>query len=69
MKVRVKGAAAKVVVPGLGILETNTWTDVTPEQEARFALTNGRTLEEAASVEGSLYEVKAKQKAISEEAE
>jgi hypothetical protein len=68
MKVRVRGAASHVVAPGLGIVETNTWFEVTDEQAATFLRESGGTLEEAASVLGSLYEVK-KQKSNSEEAE
>ena len=47
MKVKVVGGAPSVAVPGLGIVNTNEWVEVTKEQEARFERVTGRTLEES----------------------
>jgi hypothetical protein len=49
MKVKVIGGAPSVAVPGLGIVTTNEWFEVTDEQATRFQRLTGKTLEESTS--------------------
>ncbi len=48
MKVKVTSNSPSLVeVMGLGLVEPNTWFEVTPEQEAAFESLQGKTLEES----------------------
>ncbi len=48
MKVKVtRNSSSPVEVMGLGLIEPNTWVEVTPEQEAAFEALQGKTLEES----------------------
>lgn len=61
MKVKVfANTSAPVAIPGLGLIEPNTWVDVDKEQARRFELFTGKSLKDA-SIRGR-FEVKEKEK-------
>lgn len=56
LKLKVIANSPQVEVPGLGLVESNTWTDVSEEAQAKFLQVSGKTLEDA-HVDGR-FEVK-----------
>jgi len=60
MKIRIVSGTPEVAVDGLGLIETNSWHEVTKEQEEAFERIHGKKLSEAFEVK---KEVKVKKEA------
>lgn len=50
MKIKIMSGTPEVAVPGLGIIKTNDWHEVTMEQEEAFERFHDRKLSEAFEV-------------------
>ena len=46
-KVKVTSGAPQVAVPGLGVLETGTWVEISKAQEATYERVTGKSLLES----------------------
>ena len=51
MKIKVKSGTPVVSVPGLGLVETNIWYEVTKAEQEAFERIHGRTVEESFEVQ------------------
>jgi hypothetical protein len=47
MKIKVYGDTPDCELPGVGLVQTNEWFEVTPEQEAAFEMIHGYPLSSA----------------------
>jgi hypothetical protein len=51
VKIKIASGTPKVAVPGLGIVETGEWINITKEQEERFEMFSGQKLKDVFNVQ------------------